>query len=513
MDELTRFRLVGIRVLALACALSVAIVAGGTLFAGSGVMPLVLAAAVGALPVMLAAQGHTDPATRLIMGAAISAYPMIFLYQWSGHAMMGDIHMTFFAALAVLAVMADWRPVVLGAGLTAVHHLLANFIAPMLVWQNGGNLERVLFHAVVVVVEAAVLIVLCQQFETLIRRQAEARAAKEASEAAIAAERARLAAEQKGVIDAIAARLESMAEGDLAARITQPFPSGYEALRTSFNHAVGDLDALLGRVTAAAQLINNGSSEIRSASDDLARRTEQQASAIEQNSVETDKLTVQIRATAASAETVNRTSMAAQQHATTGGEVVERAISAMNAIETSSSEIAQIVTIIDGIAFQTNLLALNAGVEAARAGDAGKGFAVVANEVRALAQRSADAAQDIKALITASSTQVGTGVALVGETGIVLRTIVDQITGIGSAIQEISGQAAHQAEALGGVNARFSSIDKVTQQNAAMVEESNAAAHHLLREAETLQELVARFRLSQQNTIPGRTVPAQRYAA
>ncbi|MFM9935338.1 MAG: methyl-accepting chemotaxis protein [Novosphingobium sp.] len=512
MDELTRFRHVGLRVLALACVFSIAIVAGGTFFAASGMLPLVLAIAVGILPIILVLQGHTDPATRLMMGASIAAYPMIFLFQWAGHPMMTDIHMTFFAALAMLAVLADWRPVVLAAGLTAVHHLLVNLVAPLLVWQDGGNFGRVLFHAVVVVLETGVLVVLCQQFETLIRRQAEARAAKDAVEAAAAAERARLAAEQATVIDAIAARLESMSDGDLAARITKPFPAGYEALRTSFNRAVADLDSLLGRVTAAAYQINTGSAEIRSASDDLARRTEQQASAIEQNSVATDKLTVQIRATAGSAEAVSRTTGAAQQHAAAGGAVVERAIAAMNAIESSASEIAQIVTIIDGIAFQTNLLALNAGVEAARAGDAGKGFAVVANEVRALAQRSADAAQDIKKLITDSSAQVGTGVTLVGETGTVLRTIVEQITGIGSAINSIAGEAATQAEALGDVNARFNSIDKVTQQNAAMVEESNAAAHGLLREAETLQDLVARFHLSQAQPGGHHAVP-QRYAA
>jgi methyl-accepting chemotaxis protein len=446
------------------------------------------------------------------MGGAVAAFPMIFLFQWSGHPMMIDIHMTFFAALAVLAVLADWRPVVLAAALIAVQHLLANLVAPMLVWPDGGQLVRVLFHAVVVIVETGVLIFLCQQFETLIQRQAEARSAKDAAEAGAATERARLAAEQNHVIDAIAARLKALAEGDLALRIGEPFPSGYEALRISFNQAVADLDSLLGRVTAAASQITTGSSEIRSASDDLARRTEQQASAIEQNSVATNELTIQIRATATHADAVSRSTGEAQRHARTGGEVVERAINAMNAIESSSSEIGQIVSIIDGIAFQTNLLALNAGVEAARAGEAGRGFAVVANEVRALAQRSADAAQDIKKLITASSTQVSTGVALVGETGTVLRTIVDQITGIGSAIHAIAGEAAQQAEALGTVNVRFHGIDKVTQQNAAMVEESNAAAHGLLREAETMQGLVGRFRLSRAEA-PGDHAASRRYAA
>jgi methyl-accepting chemotaxis protein len=268
-------------------------------------------------------------------------------------------------------------------------------------------------------------------------------------------------------------------------------------LRTSFNRTVADLDGLLSKVTTAAGQITIGSSEIRSASDDLARRTEAQASAIERNSVSTGSLTAQIRTTAANAEAVSRATMAAQQDARAGGEVVDRAICAMNAIETSSTEIAQIITIIDGIAFQTNLLALNAGVEAARAGEAGRGFAVVANEVRALAQRSADAAREIKTLITTSSEQVGSGVALVGETGSMLRAMVEQITGIGSAIKAIAEDAVAQANALGTVSDSFAQIDKVTQQNAAMVEESNAAAHNLQREAETMHRLVARFQLTE----------------
>ena len=503
MDELLAVRRNGLRLLAATCLLSILVIGAGTALAETGALPLILALAVGAIPLVLVLQGHADVSTRLAMGSAVAAYPMILLYQWSGHLFMVDIHMTFFAALAMIAAMADWRPVILAAALTAVHHLLANALAPDLVWMGGPAFIRVMFHAVVVVAETATLVILCEQVARRIQHQADARAAAERMEAEAAAERSRTAAEQNAVISAVASRLEAMAGGDLALRITEPFPPAYEALRRSFNDAAADLDKLLGRVTAAARQIATGSSEIRSASDDLARRTEAQASAIAANSESTTTLASGIRATAARAEAVNRTTSEAQADAATGGAVVERAIAAMTAIEQSSSEIAQIVTIIDGIAFQTNLLALNAGVEAARAGEAGKGFAVVATEVRALAQRSADAAQEIKDLIGASSAQVGTGVELVGETGSVLRTIVERITGIGSAISGIAEESANQVEALGTVNASFSRIDQVTQQNAAMVEESNAAAHSLLREAETLQDLVARFRLSSTDQAAG----------
>jgi methyl-accepting chemotaxis protein len=496
MDELLAVRRNGLKLLAATCVLAVLVIGVGTALADTGVLPLVLALAVGAIPLALVLQGRADAGTRLAMGSAVAALPMILLYQWSGSAFMVDIHMTFFAALAMLAAMADWRPVILAAGLTAVHHLLANFLAPDLVWTGGPAFARVLFHAAVVVAETGALVILCEQVARRIQHQAEIRAQAERIEAEAAEDRRRASAEQNAVIGAVAARLEAMARGDLALRIAEPFPPAYEALRASFNEAAADLDGLLGRVTSAARQIATGSSEIRSASDDLARRTEAQASAIAANSEATTALATGIRKTAARAEAVNAATAEAQSDAATGGAVVERAIAAMTAIEQSSSEIAQIVSIIDGIAFQTNLLALNAGVEAARAGDAGKGFAVVANEVRALAQRSADAAQDIKTLIGASSAQVSTGVELVGETGAVLRTIVGRITDIGSAISSIAAESAGQVEALGSVSASFSRIDQVTQQNAAMVEESNAAAHSLLREAETLHDLVARFRLS-----------------
>ncbi|WP_298194795.1 methyl-accepting chemotaxis protein [Novosphingobium sp.] len=496
MDELLAVRRNGLKVLAATCFLALIIIGGGCVAASSGVMPLLLALAVAAIPLWLVMQGHADVATRLAMGSAVAAMPMILLYQWAGAPLMVDIHMVFFAALAMIAVMADWKPVVCAAALTAVHHLLGNIFAPGIIWTGSSEFGRVLFHAAVVVLETAILVILCEQVARLVVNQALANAERARLEAESAAERNRIAAEQAVVIEALGTRLDALADGDLAARIERSFPPAYEALRTSLNSAAADLDRLLGRVVQAATQMATGSGEIRTASDDLARRTEEQANAIAQNSEDTNRLSAAIRNSAKRADATNRATAAARDDAMIGGAVVQRAVSAMTAIEQSSNEISQIVTIIDGIAFQTNLLALNAGVEAARAGEAGKGFAVVATEVRALAQRSADAAHEIKTLINASSAQVVTGVELVGETGTALRRIVDQITDISGAIGEITEEAAQQADDLSSVNASFSRIDKFTQQNAAMVEESNAAAHSLMREAETLRDLVARFRIS-----------------
>ncbi|WP_374531854.1 methyl-accepting chemotaxis protein, partial [Novosphingobium sp.] len=300
-------------------------------------------------------------------------------------------------------------------------------------------------------------------------------------------------AEQRQVIAAVSERLQSLARGDLATRVTTPFPAAYESVREALNRACTDLEELVSQVDASAGSIRTGAAEVRTASDDLARRTEEQASSLERMASTTQRVTNEISATAERSLAARDSTLAARQSASQGSEVVEAAIEAMHLIEKSAQEISQIITIIDGIAFQTNLLALNAGVEAARAGDAGKGFAVVANEVRALAQRSAEAAQTIKDLIQASSRQVEQGVKLVGESGTMLGQIAEQVIAISTTISQVAESAHAQAEDLKSVSSNFTRIDLSTQQNAAMVEENNAAAHHLLAEAERLGELVDRF--------------------
>jgi len=300
-------------------------------------------------------------------------------------------------------------------------------------------------------------------------------------------------AKQRAVVTELAGALNELATGNMEHRITTPLAPEYEELRTTYNTTVEGLGETLARVAASANSVHTGASEIRAASDDLALRTEQQAASLEETAAAMNQVTGVVKDTADSAAEVNRSIDEAHREATEGGAVVQRAVAAMGAIEKSAQEITQIINVIDGIAFQTNLLALNAGVEAARAGDAGKGFAVVANEVRALAQRSADAAKDIKALITTSAEQVGDGVTLVGETGTLLANIVARVGEISSLITNIAQSAETQAVSLQQVNSAVGEMDKMTQQNAAMVEESTAAARSLATEADELTNLVARF--------------------
>ncbi|WP_068076422.1 methyl-accepting chemotaxis protein [Novosphingobium lentum] len=493
MEDILQLRRKGMIALVGLAWLFLAIIGIGAGWAPGGFLPVGLALAVTATPTLLALTQRAGPGARMAMGWSMPLYPAILLLQWSGSDWELDLHMIFFATIATLAVLADWRPVVVAAAVTAVHHLITNFVAPALVFPDGANFERVVLHAIVVITETGALVMLTVRLERLVLGQAAARTERARVEALAIEERARRDAEQHNVIKALGGRLKALADGGLSQTIEQAFPAGYEALREHFNSATGDLNQTIRAVITSAEQMNCGASEIRSASDDLARRTENQAASLEKTLTALEKVSTGIRDTAERATNVNQSIAVTHGEALAGGAVVARAVEAMNQIEQSAGEIGQITSIIDSISFQTNLLALNAGVEAARAGDAGKGFAVVANEVRALAQRSADAAQTIRTLITTSGQQVSEGVALVGETGKVLNGIVEQVTGIGDSIALIASGADDQAQELRRVNGAMGDIDQLTQQNAAMAEQSSAATRNLSHEATLLASLVARF--------------------
>ena len=307
--------------------------------------------------------------------------------------------------------------------------------------------------------------------------------------------------QQKQVVDALGTSLGHLAEGDLAYRMTTRLAPEYEPLRDGFNSSVERLATIIGQVRVSSDSVGTGAREIHLASDDLASRNERQAASLEEAAASMNQITTLVRDSAANAMRVREAMAETHAEATQGGEVVGRAVAAMAAIERSAQEIRQITDVIDGIAFQTNLLALNAGVEAARAGEAGAGFGVVASEVRALAQRSADAARDIKVLIQTSSQQVSEGVTLVGETGTLLGGIVTQVGAVSTGITEIAEAAAAQSASLAQVNIAVGDMDRMTQQNAAMVEEATAAAHSLASEAGELASLVAQFRLAGASTV------------
>ena len=308
-------------------------------------------------------------------------------------------------------------------------------------------------------------------------------------------ERQANAAAQEKVVSGLARGLSDLAAGNLAARIAEPFPGEYETLRRDFNNAMDELQAAMRSIAGNALSISLGADDISQSADNLSRRTEQQAASLEETAAALDEMTAIVRKAADNAKQANNIVTVTRSDAEQSCKVVNGAVAAMAAINTSSRQISQILGVIDEIAFQTNLLALNAGVEAARAGDAGRGFAVVASEVRALAQRTSEAAKEIKELISRSSHHVGTGVDLVGQAGSALNMIAGKVNDVSTLVAEIAVAAQEQSCGLGEINAAMNQMDQVTQQNAAMVEESTAASHQLKREAAELTELTARFKI------------------
>ncbi|MBB2753881.1 UNVERIFIED_ORG: methyl-accepting chemotaxis protein [Rhizobium aethiopicum] len=307
--------------------------------------------------------------------------------------------------------------------------------------------------------------------------------------------------------------ISALANGDLTENMRGEFQGSFAELQDNVNATMTNLRAVLGEVRAAVDIINGGAGEMRIASGDLSQRTEQQAASLEETSSALEEITVAVKHSTERALEASHMVDETKKGTSQSSDVVSQAVSAMGRIEQASGEIGKIISVIDEIAFQTNLLALNAGVEAARAGEAGKGFAVVAQEVRELAQRSANAAKDIKVLINRSSDEVHSGVKLVTATGEALGHIQDQVVKIDEHVRSIATAAREQSTGLSEVSTAVNQMDQVTQQNAAMVEESTAATNRLAEEAANLARLIARFKLDAAQAAPRAVTPQSRPVA
>ena len=328
-----------------------------------------------------------------------------------------------------------------------------------------------------------------------LEREAEtSRLAVEMDRIVHADEKAEAAKADQAVVAALGDGLRRLSKGDLVSRLTAPFAAKSEPLRLDFNAAVDQLQAAIVKVEETTQTMRSRTVDISASAEDLSRRTEQQAASIEEAATSLDTITTSTKQTAENADHVRGVALAAKADAESGGAVVRQAVEAMASIEQSSKQVAQITGVIDEIAFQTSLLALNAGVEAARVGEAGRGFAVVATEVRALAQRAAEAAKGIKGHISMSTKQVDQGVELVAEAGRSFDRIMGQVVELASGVSAIASSAQDQAAGLEQINRAVNMMDRVTQQNAAMVQETTAATVSLAHDAAELARLVSHFR-------------------
>lgn len=342
---------------------------------------------------------------------------------------------------------------------------------------------------------------------TLVSMQDDLKMAREGEE-----QRAEMQHQQQAVVEKLSSGLMNLSKGDFSHELTEQFPPDHEALRENFNQTVATLSTTIQQVVEVTSSIRSGAGEISQASNDLSRRTESQAATLEETAAALDEMTTSVTSAAEGTRSVEQTITEARIEAENSGVVVQNAVGAMQEIKQSSTQISQIIGVIDDIAFQTNLLALNAGVEAARAGEAGRGFAVVASEVRALAQRSSDAAMEIKTLIDDSSKQVERGVDLVGKAGGALTNITERVGQISHLIGEIAEGSTEQSTGLKEINIGVTQLDQVTQQNAAMVEEATAASHLLNTDAGKLAELTSHFVTSHGEASP-RPVAQDAFAA
>jgi len=433
------------------------------LYGGVG-LTLGIGAALMVAGLLVATTSRGALGSRLLLPVVGMGFVALLIHSARGQA---EAHFAVFAFLAVLAVYRDWRPIVAGAAAIAVHHLSFNYFQA---WGWGPicftepSLSRVIEHAAYVVVESTALVLLA------LRSAAEFRTAQE--------------------LVAIADKLVH-ADGRVdfeAARSDTKDPTARKLLI-----AFGRVEEAIGVVRQATESIQVASSEIATGNVDLSHRTEETASNLQQTASALDRLTHTVRHSSDAAVQANELAQSASRVAERGGEVVSQVVATMDEINASSARISEIIGVIDGIAFQTNILALNAAVEAARAGDQGRGFAVVASEVRSLAQRSAEAAKEIKALIGTSVDRVQAGARLVGDAGVTMSEIVSSVQRVTDIIGEITAATSEQSGGITHVNEAVGQLDQMTQQNAALVEESTAAAESLKQQARVLSASVERL--------------------
>jgi methyl-accepting chemotaxis protein len=499
--SLASLRLAGTGVIVVSAWLMTAGLLGNALIAGGpDAWPVAIIALVCAIvPTWLWRSGDTGTIARIVLGCTVPIYPAAVLALMKGHLWQLDMHMMFFAGVAMLVVLCDWRAILAATLVTAVHHLGFNYFATAYVFNTDGSFARVLMHAVILLIEAGVLMWVSMRLSMLFTavgdEHARATAALANSEAA-EAEARRLQSAQADVVSALRSGLSELSELRLTHRIETAFAPEYEQLRFDFNSALDALQSTIGTFARGTASIYEASAQVVEASQDLARRTEQQASSLQQTAQQTNDIANMVETAAKSAASTDAIFRAVFGEAQTGGGVVRDARAAMDKIEDSSQSIGSIVSLIEGIAFQTNLLALNAGVEAARAGAAGQGFAVVAHEVRTLAGRASEAAAQIKSLIDSSTTHVGEGVNLVGRAGTTLDSVVNKLEEVRGLLAGAAEMSRQQAEGLREVRTVISDLDRGTQQNAAMAEQSTAATRSMTNDLQTLKNELARFKVS-----------------
>ncbi|WP_238365286.1 methyl-accepting chemotaxis protein [Mesobacterium pallidum] len=498
-DEFEINRVRATRLVARIAVLSILVMPVAAWYAGTSIL---IAAMLSGLLAALGVHAHIraeSKSGRILAAQALTGQVIVLNAVFAGHSMQLDIHMVYFAALAVISTMNGFKALVGSAATIILHHAALTFVFPVLVYPSSDlvfNLGRTGFHALIVVAETWILAQsIKERFDFVAEADAQTRRAQQA-EAQASELHTRHGAEVARVLDTFRDNLERLAEGDLSQRIHH-LPEDYADLGFYFNRASDRLEDALRQVTERAHEISAQSGELSRAAAELADRTQGQNATLAEFTTSLAALAQSIESTASDASNAQTLSQTTSVSAANAGDVMQQTRDAMKGIEGSSNEIRDIVSVIDDIAFQTNLLALNAGVEAARAGDAGKGFAVVASEVRGLAQRSSDAAREIHALIAGSVDGVKKGADLVNRTGEVLDQIRESIGKITRSMEGVAGTNTSQSRQVTELTSAIDMLEDVANDNGAMVEQTTVANERLHAGAEDLVALAERFTLSQ----------------
>ena len=434
------------------------------------------------------------------------AHCVLFTMCFVGHPWQIDSHMLFFASLAIISTLYNPQALLFATVLVAVHHLSFSFLLPQMFYPFGTsaeNLSRTVLHAVIVLVETGVLLI--SQLKRIQADREVVAQGEAARDQAVVAEAAQAQATERDafeVVQIFGDHLGRMARGDLSCKINAHFPDAYVRVKEDFNSLADTLGNRIGTAQDTALDFRSQAGEVAGAVESLSGRTESQAATLTETTAALQELSNSVQKSAEDSGAASERARGAQMDAENSGGVMKAAVEAMAGIEASSQEISAIIDVIEDISFQTYLLALNAGVEAARAGESGSGFAVVAAEVRALAQRTADAANQVKGLIGTSAGQVRDGSDLVNEAGQALQSIVQRVTETSELIDGISGTSREQASALKEMAEALGLLDNVTQTNAAMLEEMTAMSTRMDNQSRDLTEVLGHFESGESRSQP-----------
>lgn len=449
--------------------------------------------------------------SQYIAAASVALATALIIYQFKGHPWQNDMHMLYFAAMALLATCGNHRMIAVFTGIAVLHYLSFSVIMPVALFPEEGGIARIIPHVLFLLAQAIVLTIGVILINRIMMRAEQAtRTAQKAQEDAlkVADEQALREAEvyshqqhqtaiQSRVVEEVAAGLKRLADGNLKQPIespgTNPFPEEYENIRQAYNQSLEQLDDLMVRIDLVANAVRSDTGEIERAAQELTSQAEQQSGALQAGSDAVNRVAELVSDLQAGAEAAETASRANEARASAGGAVVKEAIQAMQEIENSSSQINRIIGVIEDIAFQTNLLALNAGVEAARAGEAGRGFAVVASEVRGLAERASDSAREIRTLISESADQVANGSELVRKTGAALSELVDKAADARKLMDGILKSSREQSTALVEVKASIGSIEAMNQQTTGAASETEIFAGNISRQTNELAATLMAF--------------------